>query len=80
MPNAKVKTARYFTFVYAALIILTFAVASFVYSLIKTTPVELEDIIIETSDNGTTAISPGGGMVPDGPPFAPNPTSPPPSE
>ncbi len=80
MPDPKKEAKQYFSFVYAALIIITVAVAAFIYSLITTDPVELEEILIEQNENDTTMITPGSTSTPDGPPSVEAPTFPPPSE
>lgn len=58
---------KYFTAILAALIVVALAVATIVYSLLKTAP---EDLV---------ELDPVGVEVPDHPPFVPEPTSLPPS-
>lgn len=70
---------KYFSFVVAALVVLSGAIGFFIYSIIDyfEKPI-LEEMLIEDVD-GTIYVSPGGGgPFPEGPPNIPAPTTPPP--
>lgn len=74
------RLAKYLTQVYAALIVLVIIVASFMYSVLKADPVELDDITIEVDDTGAYYVNPGEGSVPSSPPEFIEPLSPPPGQ
>lgn len=77
MPYKKGDENTYFPTMIAALVVIALAIAAFIYSFIKTTPV---DLMLEPS-----AVSVGGEMAapssvgPSAPPSIPFPTEPPPS-
>lgn len=62
---------------YAALIVVSIAIGSFVYSILNTTPEDLTPI--SYTNDGVPVLSPIG-AVPDGPPNITPPTSLPPTE
>ena len=68
---------KYFPFIIGALLALSAAVGYFIYSLVYTTPGDLNPVVVEERD-GTTFVNPGGAEVPT---YAPNiepPVTPPP--
>lgn len=73
----KERAHKYFSLVYAALIILGLSVGAFMYSLLKTTPEDLSPVVLKATENGTPAVNPSGMVFPDGPPSFPDPMSPP---
>lgn len=77
MSKSVKETGKFFSTVYAALIVIALAVAFFTYSLIMGTD-DPEAVLFEVSDNGTLSVSPSDGLVPSGPPRVSPPTSPPP--
>lgn len=70
---------KYFTTVIAALIIIAVAIATFVYSLLKSGPEDVGGILLENVDGVTTANPSGGLATPTSEPFVAPPTTPPPS-
>ncbi len=71
---------QYYSIIVAALVVITGAVISFIYSILYTTPADLVPIAVEVLEDGTTTVNPGGVGGPDGPPDVTPPTYPPPSE
>jgi hypothetical protein len=68
---------KYFATVIAALVIIAIAVATFIFSLVRSDKDDFLEFLVEDV-NGVPHVSPGPGMpVPDGPPNIPPPTSPP---
>lgn len=76
------KRDNYFPKMIAALIVIAVALASLVYSLVKSEPSDenIEGLIIEKSDDGTILVNPSDDMpVPTSPPNITPPTAPPPN-
>jgi len=65
---------KYFTTVFAALIVMAIVLGAFIYSLIMGTPTDIGDIIYDDS----SALNPSGDLVPSGPPNVVPPVNPPP--
>ena len=69
---------KHFATIIAALVIVAIAVATFIFSLVKSDKDDFLEFLIEDI-NGVPHVSPGPGMLtPEGPPNVPPPTSPPP--
>ncbi len=67
----------YFSTFIGALIVIAIALSFFIYSLLKTTPEEIEPYFIDT-ESEVPAVNPGN-LGPSGPPGVPFPTEPPPT-
>ncbi len=70
---------KYFTTVIAALITLAVVIGAIVYSSLRTSPENLDYIIVENLD-GTVMVDPVGTDGPTGPPSVPFPSYPPPNQ
>lgn len=75
MPDNKDRAKKYFTSVYAALIVIALLIGGFIYSLVKNTPENIDEIIYPETKNGTPIINPSGDLVPNKPPYVEPPTS-----
>ena len=71
---------KYFPAIAAALIVLASAIGVFIYSLLHTTPSDLETVSVEITEDGESVVQPVSIGVPSREPHVPEPINPPPNE
>ncbi len=77
MTDYKKKSLKYGATIYAAIIVIALIVASFVYSLIMSQPEDIDDYVVETSNDDVNGINPGADSFPSSAPNVTPPTTPP---